>query len=59
MNEVEAVAISLAVGVTAGALVWEWLRGDLMPRFWNSRNEARLRELTERLTRLEGQLAGA
>jgi hypothetical protein len=59
MNEVEAVAISLAVGVTAGALVWEWLRGDLMPRFWNNRNEARLRELTERLTRLEGQLAGA
>lgn len=59
MNEVEAVAMSLAVGVTAGAVVWEWLRGDLMPRLWNGRNEERLRELTERLTRLEGQLAAA
>lgn len=59
MNEVQTVAISLAVGVTVGAWVWEWLRGDLMPRLWNSRNEERLRELTERLTRLEGQLAGA
>ena len=35
----------------------ERLRGDLMPRLWNSRNEARLRELAERLACLEGQLA--
>ena len=57
MNDVEVVAISLAVGLTAGAVVWEWLRGDLMPRLWNSRNEEWLRELAERLACLEGQLA--
>lgn len=57
MNDVEVVAISLAVGLTAGAVVWEWLRGDLMPRLWDSRNEERLRELGERLACLEGQLA--
>jgi hypothetical protein len=57
MNNAEAVAISPAVGLTAGAVVWEWLRGDLMPRLRNSRNEERLRELAERLACLEGQLA--
>ena len=59
MNDAEVVAIALAVGLTAGAAVWEWLRGDLMPRLWNSRNEERLRELTERLACLEGRLAAA
>jgi len=59
MTEVEAMALSLIAGVTAGAIVWEWLRGDLMPRLWNNRNEARLRALTERLARLEDQLAAA
>ncbi len=59
MNDAEVVAISLVVGLTAGAVVWEWLRGDLMPRLWNRRNEERLRELAERLACLEGQLAAA
>ena len=59
MNEVEIAAISLAVGLTVGALVWERLRGDLMPRWWNSRNEQWLGELAERLSRIEGQLAAA
>jgi hypothetical protein len=43
----------------AGAILWEWLRGDLMSRLWNSRNEERLRELSERLAYLEGRLAAA
>lgn len=59
MNEVELVALSLAVGITVGALVWDRMRGDLMPRLWNHRNEEKLRELTERLTRLETELAAA
>jgi hypothetical protein len=59
MNVVEIVAVSLAVGITVGAVAWEWLRGDLMPRLWNERNETRLRELTDRLSRLEGRLAAA
>ena len=59
MNEVEIAAIFLAVGLTVGALVWERLRGDLMPRLWNNRNEERLRELADRLSRIEGQLAAA
>lgn len=59
MNEAEIIGISLAVGITLGAFVWERLRGDLMPRLWNARNEARLEELTERLARLEGKLAAA
>ena len=56
MNNAGVVAISLAVGLTAGAVAWEWLRGDLMPRLWNSRNEELLCELAERLACLEGQL---
>ena len=59
MNEVEIAGIALAVGLTVGALVWERLRGDLMPRWWNKRNEERLVELAERLSRIEGQLAAA
>ncbi len=59
MSEVEIAAIFLAVGLTVGALVWERLRGDLMPRLWNNRNEERLRELADRLSRIEGQLAAA
>ena len=59
MNEAELIGISLAAGITIGAVVWERMRGDLMPRLWNERNEARLRELSERLNRLEGQLAAA
>lgn len=59
MNEAEIIGISLAVGITLGAVVWERLRGDLMPRLWNARNEARLEELAERLARLEGKLAAA
>ena len=57
MNEVEIAALSLAVGLTVGAFVWERLRGDLMPRLWNNRNEERLGELADRLSRIEGQLA--
>ncbi len=49
----------LAVGLTLGAVVWERLRGDLMPRLWNKRNEERLAELADRLSRIEGQLAVA
>jgi hypothetical protein len=45
--------------ITIGAVVWERLRGDLMPRLWNDRNEKRLRELAERLARVEGRLATA
>lgn len=59
MNEVELAAICMAIGITAGAAIWEWLRGDLMPRLWNDRNESRLRELNERLTCLEGRLAAS
>ena len=59
MNEVEIAGMCLAVGLTVGAFVWERLRGDLMPRWWNKRNEQRLAELAERLSRLEGQLAVA
>ena len=59
MNEVEIAAICLAVGLTVGAVVWDRLRGDLMPRLWNKRNEARLAELADRLSRIEGQLAVA
>ena len=58
MNEVEIAAISLAVGLTVGALVWERLRGDLMPRWWNSRNEERLGELAERLVAYRGAIGG-
>jgi hypothetical protein len=59
MNVVEIAAISLAAGITVGAFVWEWLRGDLMPRWWNARNEAQLHALAERLKQLEGRLAAA
>ena len=59
MNEAEVIGIALAVGITVGAFAWDRLRGDLMPRLWNARNEARLQELTERLARLEGRLAAA
>lgn len=59
MNEVELVALSLAVGISVGAIVWDRLRGDLMPRLWNDRNEEKLRELSERLTRLETELSAA
>jgi len=59
MNEVELVALSLAVGISVGAIVWDRLRGDLRPRLWNDRNEEKLRELSERLTRLETELSAA
>ena len=59
MNKVEIAAIFLAVGLTVGAVVWERLRGDLMPRLWKKRNEECLAELAERLSRIEGQLAVA
>jgi len=59
MNEAELIGIALAVGITIGAVVWERLRGDLMPRLWNNRNEERLRELAERLALVEGRLATA
>jgi hypothetical protein len=59
MNEAELIGIALAAGITIGAVVWERLRGDLMPRLWNDRNEKRLRELAERLARVEGRLATA
>ena len=59
MNEAELIGIALAVGITIGAVVWERLRGDLMPRLWNDRNEQRLRELAERLALVEGRLATA
>ena len=59
MNEIDAVLISLVIGVTIGAFAWDRLRGDLMPRLWNRRTEQRLRELSERLAQLEGQSARA
>jgi hypothetical protein len=59
MNEAELIGIALAAGITIGAVVWERLRGDLMPRLWKDRNEARLRELAERLALLEVRLATA
>lgn len=59
MNEIDAVLISLAIGVTIGAVTWDRLRADLVPRVWNSRNEQRLRELSERLAQLVDQLARA
>lgn len=59
MNEAELIGIALAAGITIGAIAWDRLRGDLMPRLCNARHEAQLRELAERLARLEGRLATA
>jgi hypothetical protein len=60
MNEANFLAITLVIGVTAGAFAWEWMRGDLLPRLWYKRNaerEARVLELLERVGRLEHQLS--
>ena len=57
MSEADVIGISLALGMTAGAALWEWLRGDLFPRLWDRKNkeyEARLRELREQLERAHG-----
>jgi len=57
MNEADVIGISLALGMTAGAALWEWLRGDLFPRMWDRKNEeyeARLCELREQLDRVHG-----
>ena len=57
MSEADVIGITLALGVTAGAALWEWLRGDLFPRLWARKNEeceARLCELREKLERVQG-----
>ncbi len=57
MSEADMIGISLALGMTAGAALWEWLRGDLFPRLRDRKNEeyeARLRELREQLERAHG-----
>ena len=57
MSEADVIGITLALGMTAGAALWEWLRGDLFPRLWDRKNEeyeARLRELREQLERVHG-----
>jgi len=51
------IGITLALGMTAGAALWEWLRGDLFPRLRDRKNEeyeVRLRELREQLERVQG-----
>ena len=55
MSEADVIGITLALGVTAGAALWEWLRGDLFPRLWDRKNEeyeACLCELREQLKRV-------
>lgn len=62
MSEANVLGITLAIGITAGAVVWEWLRGDLFPRLCFQRNRERdglIVALTERLDRLERQLGVA
>ena len=57
MSEADTIGIALALGMTAGAVVWEWLRGDLFPQLRDRRNqqcEARLRELEEQPERAQG-----
>lgn len=57
MSEADMIGVTLALGVTAGAVLWEWLRGDLFPRLWDRKfddYEARLRELREQLERVQG-----
>ena len=50
MSEADVIGITLALGIAAGAALWEWLRGDLFPRLWGCKDEnyeARLRDLKE------------
>ena len=57
MNEANVIGITLALGMTAGAALWEWLRGDLFPRMRGRKDEsyeARLRDLKEQLERVRG-----
>ena len=57
MSEPEVIGITLAIGLTAGAALWEWLRGDLFPRLWDRKAEeyeTRLRVLREKLERVQG-----
>ena len=57
MSEADVIGITLALGMTAGAALWEWLRGDLFPRLLDRKSEeygARLRELREQLKRVHG-----
>ncbi len=57
MSEADVIGITLVLGMTAGAAVWEWLRGDIFPRLWNRKNEeyeTRLRELRKQLERVHG-----
>lgn len=52
MSDTEIVAVALAIGMTAGAARWAWLRGNLFPQFGMSRTkayEARLSELENAL----------
>lgn len=59
MSEANLLGLTLVIGVTTGAVAWEWLRGDLLPRLWYKRNadrEARVLELLERVGRLEHQV---
>ena len=57
MNEVEIIGITLALGMTAGAALWEWMRGDLFPRLWDRKIEeceACLCKLREQQERVQG-----
>jgi len=57
MSEADVIGITLALGLAAGAALWEWLRGDLFPRVWGCKDEnheARLRDLEEQLKRVRG-----
>ncbi len=57
MSEADVIGISLALGMTAGAALWEWLRGEIFPRLWDRKNEkyeARLRKLREQLECVQG-----
>jgi hypothetical protein len=35
VSQADVLGITLALGMTLGAILWEWLRGDLFPRLWN------------------------
>jgi len=57
MIEANVIGVTLALGMTAGAALWEWLRGDLFPRMRGCKDEnyeARLRDLREQLKRVRG-----
>ena len=57
MSEADVIGITVALGMAAGAGLWEWLRGDLFPRIWRCKDEnyeARLHDLREQLERVRG-----